>query len=180
MISEVILTAALLSSMPDSSNILQATKPASPPIIDGLLPESEWRGAPAVSHFIQFEPRRGENASVPVEALCQYDERNLYIAFRVRDSHRPVAQLTRRDADLLTDDAVIVILDSFNDKRTAYYFMTNAIGTQADGRIADDGRTVDGTWDAPWLCAAAQSDSGWSAEFAIPLSSLSRAAYIFY
>jgi len=58
--------------------------------------------------------------------------------------------------------------------------MTNAIGTQADGRIADDGRTVDGTWDAPWLCAAAQSDSVWSAEFAIPLSSLSRAAYIFY
>jgi len=173
MISEVILTAALLGSIPDSSNILQATKPASPPIIDGLFPESEWRGAPAVSHFIQFEPRRGENASVPVEARCQYDDRNVYFAFRIRDSHRPVAQLTRRDANLLTDDAVIVILDSFNDKRTAYYFMTNAIGTQADGRIADDGRTVDGTWDAPWHCAAAQSDSGWSAEFAIPLSSLS-------
>jgi len=172
MISEIVFAAALLGTSPDSSFVLSATKAPSPPIIDGTLPESEWSNAPAVSHFIQFEPRRGENASVPVEALCQYDERNLYISFRVRDSHRPVAQLTRRDADLLTDDAVIVILDSFNDKRTAYYFMTNAIGTQADGRIADDGRTVDGTWDAPWHCAAAHSDSGWSAEFAIPLSSL--------
>ena len=50
--------------------------------------------------------------------------------------------------------------------------MTNPLGTQADGRFADDGRSSDGTWDAPWRSAAARTDEGWSAEFAIPLASL--------
>ena len=176
MISEMIFAAALLYGLPDSSFALPAIKAPSPPAIDGTLRESEWGNAPIASRFIQYEPHRGETSSVQVEGLCMYDAKNLYVAFRIRDPRRPLAQLTRRDADLLTDDAVIVILDSFNDKRTAYYFMTNAIGTQADGRIADDGRTVDGTWDAPWQSAAEQSDSGWTAELSIPLSSLNYSA----
>ena len=54
------------------------------------------------------------------------------------------------DADLLRDDAVVLVVDSTNDRRSGYYFITNALGTQADGRIADDGRSSEATWDAPW------------------------------
>src|SRR2546422_1449589 len=43
-------------------------------------------------------------------------------------------------------------------------------GTQADGRIAEDGRTLDSNWDAPWQSAARRTDYGWSAEFSLPLS----------
>lgn len=172
----MLCAAALLHASPDSSFTLPATKALSAPVIDGVLGESEWTNAPVASRFIQYEPRRGDASSVDVVGLCLYDAKNLYVGFRIRDSHRPIAQLTRRDADLLTDDAVVVILDSFNDKRTAYYFMTNAIGTQADGRIIDDGRTVDATWDAAWQSAAQQSDSGWTVELTIPLAFLNYSA----
>ena len=105
-----------------------------------------------------------------------YDSASLYVAFRIFDPEPVAAQLTRRDADLNSDDAVVLLLDSFGDRQSAYYFMTNALGTQTDGRIANDGRTVDDTWDAPWTTGARLTDYGWSVEMAIPFSSIRYAA----
>jgi len=76
------------------------------------------------------------------EALILYDAGHLHIAFRAWDEEPITAQLTQRDADLLRDDAVVLVVDSTNDQRSGYYFITNALGTQADGRISDDGRSV--------------------------------------
>ena len=80
--------------------------------------------------------------------------------------------MTKRDADLNTDDDVVVGLDTFDDRRTCYVFMTNILGTQYDGRIVDDGNTSDATWDGVWLSAGRRTDFGWSAEIAVELQSL--------
>jgi hypothetical protein len=105
-----------------------------------------------------------------------YDSAHLYVAYRLWDSEPPAAQLTRRDADMLNDDVVALFIDSHHDRQSAYYFVTNALGTQADGRIANDGRTEDGTWDAPWVSGASRTDFGWSAEMSIPFTSIQYAA----
>jgi hypothetical protein len=149
-----------------------ATRASAPPVVDGLLAEGEWDDAAVVSSFMQYEPRRGAAATMPTEALLMYDSTHLYIAFRSWDSAPLTARLTRRDAELLEDDAVVVVLDSYFDRQSAYYFITNPLGTQLDGRVANDGRTVDRTWDATWLSAAATSDTGWTAEIAIPFTSI--------
>ncbi len=152
---------------------IRAPRISSPPAIDGAVEGGEWAGAAVATGFLQYLPRRGEPASQPTEALLAYDDRVLYVAFRVYEDRQPTAQLTRRDAELLDDDAVVVVLDTHGDRQSAYYFMTNLLGTQADGRIADDGRTVDGTWDGAWRAAARRTDYGWTAELAIPFASLS-------
>ena len=159
-----------------SSVAIDAVKATKPPIIDGGVTEDEWRSATPVSAFIQYEPQRGELSQARTEALVLYDAGHLYVAFRAWDAEPITAQLTQRDADLLRDDAVVVVLDSTSDRRSGYYFITNALGTQADGRITDDGRTSEATWDAPWQSAAMRTDYGWSAEFSIPLSSITYAA----
>lgn len=141
-------------------------------MIDGRIGDDEWRGAGIAKDFMQFEPRRGEVGTVATEALVLYDSTTLYVAFRAHDTEPPTAQLTHRDAVLLDDDAVTILLDSYNDQRSAYYFTTNALGTQSDGRVADNGHTVDASWDAAWRSAAVRTTEGWSAEFAIPLSSI--------
>ncbi len=151
---------------------LAAAKAVRPPTIDGQIDTEEWKNAAVAGGFRQLEPRRGEAATADTEALVLYDDRSLYVAFRALDDQEPAAQLTQRDADLLRDDSVIVLIDSFDDDRSAYYFLTNALGTQADGRVADNGRTVDSTWDATWQSAARRTGDGWTAELAIPLSSL--------
>lgn len=132
----------------------------------------EWGGAAGVTEFIQYEPRRGDRSDVRTEVLLQHDAGRLYVAFRAWDAEPITGQLTQRDADLFRDDAVVVVIDTTFDRRSGYYFITNALGTQADGRIADDGRSSDGSWDAPWQSAARRTDYGWSAELSIPLSSI--------
>ena len=147
-----------------------------PPVIDGLVGEDEWTGTAVVTSFIQYEPQRGDRSDVRTEALMLHDAGHLYVAFRAWDAEAITAQLTQRDADLFRDDAVAVVIDTTFDRRSGYYFITNALGTQADGRIADDGRSSDASWDAPWQSAARRTEYGWSAEFSIPLSSIRFAA----
>jgi hypothetical protein len=155
---------------------ISAVRVAKPPVIDGLVDEGEWADAAVVANFTQYEPRRGDASDVRTEVLLTYDQARLYVAFRAWDAEPLTAQLTQRDADLFRDDAVIVVIDTTFDRRSGYYFITNALGTQADGRIADDGRSSDSSWDAPWESAARRTDFGWSAEFSIPLSSIRYAA----
>jgi hypothetical protein len=153
-----------------------AVRATKPPVIDGEVGEDEWKGAAVVADFIQYESRRGNPSEVRTEAHVFYDAGNLYVSFLAWDKEPITAQLTQRDADLFLDDAVAVIVDTTFDRRSGYYFITNALGTQADGRVADDGRILEPTWDAPWRSAARRTDYGWSAEFSIPLSSLRYAA----
>ena len=159
-----------------SRAILPAVRPAQPPIIDGKIEDDEWSAAPVAGGFVQFEPRRGDPASVRTEARVLVDTTHLYVAFRCWDDEPLTARLTQRDSDLLSDDSVVVLLDTANDRQTAYYFYTNPLGTQMDGRVTDDGRQTDNTWDGPWRSAAGTTDYGWSAEFAIPFTSLKFAA----
>lgn len=155
---------------------LKAVRTAEPPEIDGLVEDDEWPGAASATGFVQFEPQRGEPATRRTEAFVLYDATRLYVAFLCREDEPLTARRTQRDGDLFSDDSVAVLLDTYYDRQTAYYFVTNPLGTQEDGRLIDDGRVSDTTWDAAWRSAAARTEDGWSAEFAIPLASLKYAA----
>ena len=168
----VSVSGSVMSLAQDSVLKLRGVMAAAPPTIDGVVDETEWAGAALAGDFVQFEPRRGEASEFRTEVLVLYDSTHLYVAFRLWDPDALAAQLTRRDANLQTDDAVAVLLDTHHDRQSAYFFMTNALGTQFDGRIANDGRTTDATWDAPWEASAARTDFGWSAEIAIPFTSI--------
>ncbi|MCK5572084.1 MAG: carbohydrate binding family 9 domain-containing protein [Bacteroidetes bacterium] len=168
----IALLAFSTASAADSPFVLPTTRAQSPPDIDGAIVEQVWQTAARADSFMQYEPVLGSLSDFRTEAMVLYDSMHIYVAFRLWDPDAPTAQLLRRDADLFQDDAVILILDTHHDRRSAYYFMTNALATQVDGRVADDGRTVDKTWDAPWQCAALRTDSGWTVEMSIPLTSL--------
>ncbi len=154
---------------------LHAKRVPSPPKIDGVI-EEIWQTTAVADNFMQYEPNRGQPSETKSHAIVLYDSGHLYIAFSLWDPQPPTAQLTRRDADLFNDDAVILVLDTYHDRRTAYYFMTNPLSTQTDGRIGDAGRIVDVTWDAPWQCASQQTEFGWTVEISIPFTSLKYAA----
>lgn len=142
------------------------------PVIDGVIEAEAWADAGSGSDFLQLQPRQGDASSERTEVLLMQDGRAVYVAFRVYDSGTPVAQITRRDANLTSDDAVGITFDTYRDRQTGYAFLTNLLGTQQDLRIADDGRTVDVAWDGEWQSAAVRTEYGWSAEFAIPFSTL--------
>ncbi len=166
------LLLAVLAVQTQLAPSVVATHTDTPPEVDGVLDEEVWGRATPLTRFVQFEPRRGEPASQPTEVRILFDETAVYFGFRVTEPASPTAELTRRDADLLTDDAVIVVLDTYGDRQSGYFFGVNPLGTQADGRIASDGREVDPTWDGEWSAATTRTDDDWSVEISIPLSSL--------
>ncbi len=170
----LLATATVLSA--NSRFSLNITKVQSPPRIDGFINEEVWQSADAAQDFLQYEPNRGKPSETKTKAVVLYDAEHLYVAFSLWEPEAATAQLTRRDANLFNDDAVILLLDTYHDQRSAYYFMTNILSTQTDGRIVDDGRTVDDTWDAPWRCASQKTEFGWTVEMAIPFTSLRYAA----
>lgn len=142
--------------------------------LDGLLIEPVWQKAAELTDFIQFEPERGKPATLKTVVKILYDQKYIYFGFSCFDPQpdRIAARQSKRDSDLRVDDSVAVCLDTFHDLRTCYYFMTNLLGTQFDGRITENGLTTDMTWDGIWKSAGAKTDFGWSAEIAIGFSSL--------
>ena len=142
--------------------------------VDGALDEPIWQSAPEIGQFIQFQPQRGSLSAFNTVVKILYDETYIYIGFFCYDSEpkRIAASVTKRDTDIRADDSVYVQLDTYNDKRNCYFFGTNPLGTQWDGRIGDNGLHFDMNWDGIWKSAAKYTDYGWSAELAVDLSTL--------
>ena len=153
---------------------IEAPLLAENPVIDGVLDDAVWKTAEVVSDFVQFQPEFGVASPFRTEVLVGYTSETLFVAFRSFDPEpgRISSAVTSRDGDLDRDDSVAVLLDTNHDRRTAYYFATNLLGVQQDGKIGDNGRVVDDRWDAAWTCASGRTEDGWTTEFSIPLQML--------
>ena len=153
---------------------IEAPLLAENPVIDGVLDDAVWKTAEAVSDFVQFQPEFGVASPFKTVVLVGYTSETLYVAFQNFDPDlaRIAAAVTSRDGDLKRDDSVTVLIDTNHNRRTAYYFATNLLGVQTDGKIGDNGRVVDERWDAAWECASSRTGNGWTTEFSIPLRML--------
>lgn len=142
------------------------------PIIDGRLDEAIWRHAVRVDGFRQVQPGDNVAPSEPTELLIGYDRRALCLAFRASDrSGRIRATVPRRDA-IGDDDSVGVYLDTFQDRRRAYYVFFNPYGIQADGIYTEGRSEPDLTVDLVIDSKGTVDADGYTVEAAIPFASL--------
>ena len=164
---------------------IPAVRADQPPRIDGVLDDVVWQKAPLIDTFTQQEPREGAAATERTEVRVLYDSRSLLIAVHAFDAQPSalIATEMRRDADrLLDEDNFQVILDTFNDSRNGYVFVTTPLGAKLEQQISEEGEgntragllnaNVNRNWDGVWEVAARITDDGWVAEIAIPLTTL--------
>jgi hypothetical protein len=144
--------------------------------LDGRLDEAVWQSTSPVGGFRQRDPIEGAAATFPTEFRVAYDEVSLYVAVVAFDPEpsRIVGHVTRRDSGS-PSDWIRVLVDSWNDRRTAFEFAVNPAGVRQDRYWFND-HDNDSGWDAVWDVAVARGAHGWSAEFRIPLSQLRFAA----
>lgn len=152
-----------------------------PPVIDGRLDEESWRQVRPATGFVQVEPLQGAPASECTEVWVLVDTRIVYVGVRAydRDPEGIIVRSLRRDFlrlergwPRLDEDAVYLVFDTFDDDRTGFFFLTNPAAAKVDAQIAEDGGDINLDWDGVWRVAAQVDEHGWSAEFAIPLSTL--------
>lgn len=142
--------------------------------VDGVLDEADWDKADILTGFTQLEPVYGDKASFTTRVRILYSKKYIYFGIECEDPDpdKISTKITKRDGEVSEDDAIALVLDSFDDDNNAYYFIVNALGTQQDERWADNGRTQDTKWDVNWESAGMINEKGWSAEVAIPFSSI--------
>lgn len=155
------------------SRSLAPAKALHQPRLDRFDDEA-WKSAPEISVFKQKEPFEGTPATEKTAVRVLYDRHALYFLITCYDSQprRIRATELRRDADLSVDDYFTILISPNNDGRNGYEFSINALGTQADYLIADQGRVNDSNWDGIWASNARIDAEGWKAIVAIPFSTL--------
>ena len=170
----IVYFVSILPGFSASANTIDAPVLTAPQV-DGFIKPDEWRDASVDSGLIQIEPMKGQACSEKTRIRVGMDKDHLYIAFEclTRDGTTISGGNPKRDQLALgSDDAVIVVLDTYRDKRSAYVFHLNPLNTQTDMRVESDGSSEDVHWDATWQSAVSRNESGWFAEVAIPFKSL--------
>src|SRR5207302_491235 len=156
-----------------SSATIRATLIRAPVTLDGRLDEPFWAAADSIDDFRQREPLEGSPTTERTVVRVAHDADALYIVVRCYDSNmRSVrASQLRRDADLSSDDNVRLLIDSFDDRRSAFVFGTNPNGAMWDAQFSgvDD---LNESWNGIWDVAVSRDSAGWTAEFRIPLLAL--------
>lgn len=124
--------------------------------------------------FRQREPEEGAEATEPTHVWVAYDQSTLYIAARLVDSAPLAVRATelRRDNPMESDDTFAILIDSYHDHRNAFAFRVNPRGTRYDALVRNESRFYYADWDEQWLAAATLTDTGWTAEIAIPFKTL--------
>ena len=154
---------------------IRATRVATPLGIDGQLDESLYGSVTPVSDFIQVEPNDGAPATQKTELWVAFDQTNVYVSFRVWESQpgRMIVNEMRRDStqNILQNEAVAFILDTYYDRRNGVLFHINAIGGRLDGQVTDE-RQYNSDWNPIWDYATGRFDGGWTLEAAVPFKSL--------
>lgn len=141
--------------------------------LDGWLDESDWTRSDSLSDFRQREPLVGEPATERTVVRALRDANALYIGVRAYDAEpgRIRASQLRRDADLSSDDHVLLLIDSFHDRRGAFVLGTNPNGARWDAQLSDLDN-LNENWNGIWDVAVSRDAAGWTAEFRIPFRTL--------
>ena len=159
---------------PGPLRVIRAEQVDGPPLLDGRLEEEFWKRADWQGDFTQLKPDLGEPAQAPTRFAAAFNRTHIYVAIRSSNPNGPKSnsRITRRDGNMDQDNAVTVYLDTFHTRRDCYYFSTNSLGTQVDGRIGEDGRTNDKSWDCNWAVVSREDEEGWTTEMAIPVKEI--------
>jgi hypothetical protein len=162
------------ASAAEVEKALQAIPTSEPIELDGRLDEPVWARAPVGTDFVQREPDTAQPASERTEIRVVYTPQMLYIGIRALDAEpeKVIAREMQRDEPLWRDDAIDILIDTFDDDRNAYLFETNPNGARTDALITDEGRDFNLQWDGVWDVGARRTHEGWSAEMAIPFRTL--------
>lgn len=162
-----------------SAGAPEAVRAERAPKLDGTLADPLWESAKPITDFRQQEPYEGQPATERTEVRILYTRRAIYFGIRCLDSQpsRIIASELRRDVSQDLDDHLEILIDSNRDRRGAYVFQVNPLGTQMDGLIVEEQRDnsdtdFDSGWDGVWTSEARIGAEGWTATIEIPFTTL--------
>jgi hypothetical protein len=151
-----------------------AVRISEPIVVDGTLDESAWALAQPAEDFYQQFPDEFGPATERSEVRFLYDGDMLYVGAMLydREPGRLIIDSLRRDFSNFQSDSLLLVFDTFLDRRNGYGFNTNAGGAQRDVQSSENGRRNDANWNGAWFTRSKVLENGWSTEIAVPFKTL--------
>ena len=144
--------------------------------VDGLLDEPVWSTIKPITEFVQRLPLDGGEPTEKSEMRVAYNNNFIYFGFTFFDSdpEKVRATILNRGGWIHRDDKLEIALDTYHDRRNAYLFEMNPLGTQDDALITDENRPGldEWAWDGVYISEGKVTDFGWVLEVAIPWTTL--------
>ena len=158
------------------AKVFQATPVAAggQPSIDGILTDAAWQDAEWRTDFLQKVPTEGGAPSAPTQVAFLYDTEALYVGARLSSAnpHEIPTIVTRRD-QFSNAEHILVALDTYHDRRTAYTFSLSSGGVRGDFFHPNDAEgSRELAWNPVWEGRVSHDSTGWYAEMRIPFSQL--------
>jgi hypothetical protein len=156
-----------------SQSGIKAVFTKSAPQIDGFVNDEVWVNAAVINQLYQREPKTGEPASRNTEFLFLFDPDNIYVGIRCYDDPSGItAKELARDVSLGEDDRIQVILDTYLDGRSGYWFQLGPRGSIGDALVNENGKDFNKSWDGLWDGKARITENGWEGELIIPFKTM--------
>jgi hypothetical protein len=174
--SAVLLFALLLTSLAPSfaQEALLIPRLSGPIQFDGLSDEPAWQEVQPLP-MVTLTPTGGLPPSERTEIRIAHDGQFLYVAARMYDSDPNGIRATslRRNDNSLTNDWLVLSLDTFRDRETTSGFGVTPSGVRTDVIFPDDGQSMPNfDWSTFWDAEVRRTEEGWFVEMRIPFSSL--------
>ncbi len=169
------------SSLTTSPHLVAVPRLEAEVTIDGRLDEPVWREAAVLTGFHQYQPVDSRPAEERTEVRVWYAPNAIHFGIIAYDRVPGSIRATVADRDNLdADDRITIYLDTFNDRRRAFFFTVNPLGAQEDGVRSEGGFTAgtltggtsDKNPDYLWQSRGLVTDSGYVVEIRIPFKSL--------
>jgi hypothetical protein len=141
--------------------------------IDGLLDEPIWKQAQKVSIDNKKYPNNIGKPQQETEAMCTFDDKNMYFAFIVHSKGDQLIKSLKRDVGYEGSDGISIVLDPLNQKTNGFFFVLTASNVQSEDQLTANGEEKPTwSWDTRWYSATKIYQDYWIAEIAIPFKSL--------
>lgn len=145
-------------------------------VLDGKLDENDWLSAQPTAPFVQT--MTGAKGAFVASARVLYDEKHLYVGYRVEDDYLKCT-FEKPDDHLWEQDCVELMVDPDGDRRNYFEVQVSPTGLVFDTRY-DSRRRPQPFGDVAWSSAARagvavqgevnddEDDEGYTVELAIP------------
>ena len=154
---------------------IEITRFNSPPIIDGIIDDIQWKDSKPATGFERWMPNNGQSEREGYENIVYmgYDDNNIYIAGKFNNPNTIPIEFSQRD-DIweVNAETFFVSINTYDDNINYQGFQITSAGTLGDMYTSQEMSPSDWDFDTVFEGKVSINDESWQVEIKIPYSAL--------